>query len=277
MLDVGLGTLVTYNPTIVTPEATLAEVAELLGDGEIHHLPVVDCQRQVVGIISSLDVERLRLRNVGLESSDGAEVRARDMMQSPVLTVDQNDCSLVVLKVLLANRIHSVPVVADGRLVGIVTSTDFLRELSYGDEPMCREPLNAYLSPESAHVSLDDSIENAISIMDVLLVDYLAVVAGRAPSGIVARRDLDILAGADGTGRNATAELVACLKTNIPTVHPTERLGNAVRKMLDLHAPAVLVVNRAQQLLGLVSQESVLQGMASAMEEAVMRGELAAR
>lgn len=62
-------------------------------------------------------------------------MKARDVMASPVITVDENSTIRDLARLLLANRISAVPVVDSGcRLVGIVSEADLMRRSETGTE-----------------------------------------------------------------------------------------------------------------------------------------------
>lgn len=61
-------------------------------------------------------------------------MKARDIMTQPVITIDPEMEVRSIAQLLLDNRISAVPVVADGRIVGIVSEGDLLRRHEGGTE-----------------------------------------------------------------------------------------------------------------------------------------------
>jgi len=57
-------------------------------------------------------------------------VKVKDIMTKEVVFVDPETSMLKVAEILIENRFHSVPVVSEGRVVGIVTETDFFDKKS---------------------------------------------------------------------------------------------------------------------------------------------------
>lgn len=99
----------------------------------IHHLPVVDEHRNLVGILSSTDVlehwSRRQRERVG-----------KCMSRAPV-TVTATTSTARAAAMMLDHGFRSLPVVAsDGHLVGIITETDLLRASRDGQE---RDPPSA--------------------------------------------------------------------------------------------------------------------------------------
>ena len=107
---------------------------------DIRHLPVLR-RGKLVGMLSDRDLRRglakLRRRDEAFDmarSPEIPELRARDLMASPVLTVGP-DCPLrSAASAMAEEQIGALPVVEDGRLVGILTQTDLLRD--YAELPL---------------------------------------------------------------------------------------------------------------------------------------------
>ena len=110
------------------PTADLAEARRLMQANRIHHLPIVDEQQHVVGLITLTDV--LAATDSILRDDENrmhaSEILVRDVMVTDVATV-QEDVSLRQAALFLEkHKIGCLPVVADGKLQGIITDTDFV-------------------------------------------------------------------------------------------------------------------------------------------------------
>lgn len=101
---------------------------------KIRHLPVVDRQRRVVGIVTERDVRQVVV-NAAIEERLGPAVRAlkavrvRDVMTWAVLTVRPDTDVRDAARIMRECAIGALPVVEHGRLVGIVTERDLLAAL----------------------------------------------------------------------------------------------------------------------------------------------------
>ena len=125
--------LMTPNPVTVPPDATLAEVWDLMRDRGIRHVPVVD-GGTLVGMVSDRDLAHVDLpRFLTLE---GAEALRRElsvpvakMMASGLVVVDADAEMGEVVDLLIEHRVGALPVVrpGTGELVGIVSYVDVLR------------------------------------------------------------------------------------------------------------------------------------------------------
>ncbi|MCC6445110.1 MAG: CBS domain-containing protein [Armatimonadetes bacterium] len=131
----------------IDENATLHEVAETLSLHHISGAPVVDKSGRVVGIISESDVidEKKRksaiphLALFGLYAvpeklleeaySEGLALRAMNVMSRDVLTADEETPISELAAMMVRKRINRIPILRDGKLVGIVTREDILRGL----------------------------------------------------------------------------------------------------------------------------------------------------
>jgi acetoin utilization protein AcuB len=126
--------VMTPDPVTVTPGTSVAEVRRLLGLHMFRHLPVVDGGR-LVGIVSDRDVlvgdPRLTASLQALHSDllHGRYRRASELQHAPVVTAAPDEELAVAAGRLRELRIGALPVVEDGRLVGILTTADCLRTI----------------------------------------------------------------------------------------------------------------------------------------------------
>jgi CBS domain-containing protein len=106
----------------IAADATVGEAVRLLGERRIGALPVVEGDR-VTGIMSERDVIYC-LRDHGAEVLGWPISR---VMTSPAITVDPDTPVLNALALITQRRVRHLPVVVDGRLVGIVSIGDLVK------------------------------------------------------------------------------------------------------------------------------------------------------
>ncbi len=118
---------------VVRRDEKLGRVNEIFQAYNIHHLPVVDGQGQLCGIISKADQMRadhlIGLYNQRLYE----EVSAFDIMTKQVATIGPDEPLQKAAEAFLSNIFHALPVVDRGQLIGIITTHDLLR-FSFSDE-----------------------------------------------------------------------------------------------------------------------------------------------
>jgi CBS domain-containing protein len=115
----------TRAPLAVGPEAPLHQVARLMRQARIRHVVVVEGDR-LVGIVSDRDVRGLRLED---EPQLGPDTPVRRVMTEEPFVVGPDTPLTEAARALLEQKIGALPVVEEGRPVGILTRADALEAL----------------------------------------------------------------------------------------------------------------------------------------------------
>jgi CBS-domain-containing membrane protein len=148
-----VGDVMTTSVLAVRPDTTLKEVANLLVEHRISGLPVVDEAGRVVGVVSEADLlvkeqepgalARGPLDRIFGESQELRQQRAKaeartagEAMTAPAITVDASRTVHQAASLMIERRVNRLPVVEDGRLVGIVTRADLVRSFVRSDEQL---------------------------------------------------------------------------------------------------------------------------------------------
>ncbi|MCM2323784.1 MAG: CBS domain-containing protein [Oligoflexia bacterium] len=127
-------------PRIITIKAgdSLCNAHRLMTENRIRHLPVVDDEdpTRIVGILTDLELQRAMKwhpgspRNCAEGYDVDTDLRVRDLMHTPVLSVDENLSLRDVAETLLREKITGVLVMGpDHHIHGIVTTDDMLKFL----------------------------------------------------------------------------------------------------------------------------------------------------
>jgi acetoin utilization protein AcuB len=119
------------DPATVGPKDSLQTVIELLRRRDIRSVPVVENGR-LIGIVTDRDVRQVAPAYPLFRDEDEIRRYTENLTVTAAMTADPMtiapDAPLVeAAKVLETYRFSSMPVVAEGRLVGILTVTDVLR------------------------------------------------------------------------------------------------------------------------------------------------------
>jgi acetoin utilization protein AcuB len=109
------------NVVRVVPETKVAAAREALRVSEIRHLVVTD-GKQVVGVVTGPDMQG---------AADDTPVS--EVMSRHVVTIEPNATIRRAAGIMRGRGVGCLPVVDDGRLVGIVTASDFLTGISKGE------------------------------------------------------------------------------------------------------------------------------------------------
>lgn len=113
--------LMTERVLAVAPSTTIADVLRMFAADGLSGAPVVDETDRVVGFLSETDLLGALLRGEPERQTAG------DVMTQPAVVADEFMTTDEVMELLREQRIHHLPVVREGRLVGIITPQDILR------------------------------------------------------------------------------------------------------------------------------------------------------
>ncbi|MFD1019063.1 acetoin utilization AcuB family protein [Thalassobacillus hwangdonensis] len=114
----------------LSPTDTIERALTLLNENHIRHLPIVDKDHCVIGIVSDRDVRDASPSTFD-DDPNPAELKneIRSIMTSPVITVHPLDFVEEVAGIFYEHEIACVPVTKEDRLVGIITEKDMLYTL----------------------------------------------------------------------------------------------------------------------------------------------------
>lgn len=121
-------TIMTTDLITIPPTESLETARTLMHDNEIHHLPVIDDDNTLVGLVTLTNVlaatdSILRDHDNRLHARD---IIIKDIMVTDVATVDEQASMRQAALFLEKHRIGCLPVIKNGKLYGIITDTDFV-------------------------------------------------------------------------------------------------------------------------------------------------------
>jgi CBS domain-containing protein len=152
MLDAA--SIMTSDVVTAGPDATVGAVARLLTEHNISALPICDKDGTLLGMLSEGDLmqpfsqshEQRRTWWLGLlaEGTDLAPQfveylrldnrRARELMHTDVITASPDTSAPMIADLLTRHHIKRVPILRDGKLVGIVSRADLVRAMARSPE-----------------------------------------------------------------------------------------------------------------------------------------------
>ncbi len=115
--------IMTRNVCTIQPEASAQQAAQLLDQKRISGAPVVNAQGQLIGMITEADI----ISKVNREG-----LRVADIMTHELIVVTEETPVGEIAQLLTERKIKRVPVVSDGKLVGIVSRADIVHAVAEG-------------------------------------------------------------------------------------------------------------------------------------------------
>ncbi len=108
----------------VTRHYCAREVAILIHSGTYSGVPVIDPGNHLVGVISEFDVLKALV-----DGKDLQKIQAEEIMTSNPVTVEETATAEMVINQMIKNNINRIPVVREGRLLGMISRTDLMNQL----------------------------------------------------------------------------------------------------------------------------------------------------
>lgn len=132
--------LMSRDVVTVGPSDSCLEAVTRMHGARVRHLPVVNHEGALVGVVTDRDLRHHLFaphvfKNVGMIAVDVLlkAVPVSEVMSSPVMSVPAKADFIEAARIMLEDKVGSLPVVEGGRVVGMVTETDVLRHICKAD------------------------------------------------------------------------------------------------------------------------------------------------
>jgi acetoin utilization protein AcuB len=112
--------LMIRDPITISEDTTISEAIACMKTNSIRHLPVVAADDTLLGFVTLADLKQ------GLIPSMVGDLSLKDLMIKKPITVAADRDIEIAAQLIYKHKIGGLPVVDDGRLVGIITVTDIL-------------------------------------------------------------------------------------------------------------------------------------------------------
>jgi len=135
----------TQDPRSIGQSASVVEAAQLMREGDIGSLPITD-DEQLVGMITDRDITT----RVVAEAADPKMTSVGDVYSRDLISVEPDEELEAALRLMARHQVRRLPVVENGRLVGIVAQADIARS---EDEQKTGELVEAISEPSEGERS----------------------------------------------------------------------------------------------------------------------------
>jgi CBS domain-containing protein len=117
------GDIMTHKVYTIRPEASIQEAAQLLFQQRISGIPVVDDADGMIGMLTEADI---------ISKANREGLKVHDIMSREVISVTEETPVDEVALLLSERKIKRVPVLRDGKLIGIVSRADIVHAVAQG-------------------------------------------------------------------------------------------------------------------------------------------------
>ena len=249
--------LMSTDVAVVGPDQTMAMAATVMADDSLSSLVVVD-KGSVTGIITEKDF----LEKVVAKGKSTLDVKVRDVMSCPVISVSSQATVLEASRIVDEKQIKRLPVVDGSKLVGIVSQTDLIRVLtSYG---MWRD-VSEIMTKNVATVQRGATVAEAAAIMAEKRISGIVVMQAEKIVGIMTERDL--LKKVIAANRDpASVKMEEIMTSPVEIIPPHFAVFTASRVMEKAHIRR-LVVEDNGWLCGIVTQTDIFRAVENKWRE----------
>lgn len=172
------------NPVTINPEASFFDARNLIHEKGIRHLPVVDKNNALVGIVTDRDIREAAPSDATLLSVQElnyllGKLKVSSFMtpKAKLITITPNTLIEEAVQLMHDNKIGCLPVVEGGKLYGIFTETDALDHLV--------DIFGFKQKGTRLTVALEDKPGSLLGILEVFKKHNLSVISIVTPSFLV--------------------------------------------------------------------------------------------
>jgi len=172
------------NPVTIHPDASFFEARSLIHDKGIRHLPVVDKENRLVGIVTESDIREAGPSDVAMLSVKEltdllGTLKVSELMvpREKVITITPDTLIEEAIQLMHDNKIGCLPVVDEGKLYGIFTETDALAHLV--------DIFGSKQKGTRLTVALEDKAGTMLGVLEIFKKHNVDVISIVSPSFLV--------------------------------------------------------------------------------------------
>jgi len=249
--------VMTENVLCVTSDQSMLSVAQSMAKHGLSCVIVLDAETPK-GIFTERDV----LKEIGKGYRAWSKTTVAEKMSTPLISAS---CDLPILEasaLMRSSGIKRLPIVSEGKLLGLVTQTDIGRALMslspFGD-------VADIMSTDVVTVDASGTVTEAALVMSSRRISCVVPMCHDEPVGILTEKD--VLRRVAALQRDPDKTLVAAVATfPLVTVTPNHSVLSASRMMDVMHIHR-LVVQDGNKICGIVSQTDILDSIRHKLKE----------
>ncbi len=257
MKEIKVGEIMSKAITI-DKDRKLSDAIELMEKNNVACLVVVD-EGKIVGIVTDKDITR-ELGSGKHGKMLGTSLHVSSAMSSELVTINKNADIKEAASRILKNHVSSLPVLEDGELVGIITTTDLIKPLQNSETPV-KEIMSNYV----VTVSPSDRVVHARRLMLDNDISRVVVVEGGNIVGILTEKDtakalFAFKKYADGKQFSRIRNLLVedIMKQDVITLDENSTAGEAAKLMLENDISG-LPITRNSKLVGIITKTDLMK------------------
>ena len=250
--------IATRNVVRLAPGDSVGEAARLMAEKQISSIVVTDADGHPAGHPAGIVTERNMLH--AMQSGCPPETVLRQVMSSPVIAVSEFMTCLDAYHICLRDGIRHLVIVDDDKLLlGVVSETDFRLHINLS-ALAGRRQVASVMTRSATALPPQASLRDALNLMQAHRGSCVVAVEDERPLGIVTERDIVRLYS--GNPERTDISLGEVMTSPVMTIWPDSTINEAAERMLTAKVRHLVVVDRAGQMTGLISEHDLTHNMA---------------
>lgn len=212
---------------------------------------------QIAGILTETDF----LKRIAARKREFTRIAIASLMTSPVISISPDTSVLRAGAIAEKNRIKKLPVIDNGKLVGIVTQTDLIRVLTYYG--MWRD-IEEIMSAHVITITADATVVDAAEVMTNNKISCVVVIDDKNVIGILTERD--VLKRVVAAQKDPeTTKINDVMSAPVKSVPPDYSVFSASRLIENINIRR-LVIMEGNTLKGIVTQTDIFRAVKNKLQ-----------
>ncbi|MDT7042807.1 CBS domain-containing protein [Candidatus Nitronereus thalassa] len=124
LLNTKVREMMTTRMVAATRDYNARDLAVLLQSGTFSGIPILESGNKLVGLVTEFDVLKAMVDGKDLQA-----LKAEDLMSSNPVSVNEHQTAKDAMTLMIAHKVIRLPVVRDGKLIGLIARTDIIDRL----------------------------------------------------------------------------------------------------------------------------------------------------
>jgi len=230
---------------------TVFSAAKNMFEKRVSCIIVLDGDK-VAGILTETDF----LKRIAAKKREIAHVKIARLMTSPVISISPDTSVLQAGTIAEENHVKKLPVIDNGKLVGIITQTDLVRVLTYYG--MWRD-IEEIMTPDVVTIQSEATVVQAAEAMTNNNISCIVVLNDKQVTGVLTERDIlkRVIAAQKDPD---TTKINEVMSSPVKTVPPDYSVFSASRLIENVNIRR-LVGLEGSTLKGIVTQTDIFRAV----------------
>lgn len=260
------------NPLTISYSAKIEEAVKLMNSKKADYI-LVTLGEKPIGIITNRDILRKVIRSCLLRrSADVKNIQCKDTMTSPLRVLNIHDNLRKAAMMVLQNDVKKLPVLDNGRLVGIIRHNDIInvyvsqrledtKDSNFIEiRNLGEKTVKEIMIQDVVKIDKDENISNLLDLMIVRKIGSVIVTEDGKSVGIITERDImrEIIENKKDPQITKVNEIMS---SPLITISPNTKINEANKAMIEKDIRYLLIgaEENPQEIIGVISNTDILR------------------